>query len=123
VLGLSELMINAVEHGNLGIGYAQKSALIDQGRLADEIRERLARPEFAGRRAELEVSRDENEVRFLIRDQGAGFDWQGYLEMSPDRAFDTHGRGIAMSRIISFDRLEYRGCGNEVLAAVRLPAA
>lgn len=123
VLGLSELMINAVEHGNLGIGYTQKSALIDQGRLADEIRERLERPEFAGRRAELEVSRDENEVRFLIRDQGAGFDWQGYLEMSPDRAFDTHGRGIAMSRMISFDRLEYRGGGNEVLAAVRLPAA
>ena len=28
--------------------------------------------------------------------------------MSPDRAFDTHGRGIAISRLISFDRLEYR---------------
>lgn len=120
VLGLSELMLNAVEHGNLGIGYEQKSLLIEEGRLYDEIERLLGLPECRARQAELEIERVEGELRFVIRDQGPGFDWQAYLEMSPERAFDTHGRGIAMSRMISFDSLEYRGCGNEVKAVIRL---
>ncbi|HEX6736230.1 MAG TPA: response regulator [Azonexus sp.] len=120
VLGLSELMLNAVEHGNLAIGYQEKSQLIEADRLHEEIACRLADPHFAVRQAEVEISRRDGELCFLVRDQGAGFDWRGYLEMSPERAFDTHGRGIAMSRMISFDRLEYRGRGNEVEAAIRL---
>jgi len=39
-----------------------------------------------------------------------------YLEFSPERAFDTHGRGIALARNLSFTRLEYQGSGNEVIA-------
>jgi anti-sigma regulatory factor (Ser/Thr protein kinase) len=120
VLGLSELMLNAVEHGNLGIGYQQKTQLIENDYLHVEIDRLLATAEFGSRQAELLVSRSADELTYRVRDQGTGFDWEGYLEMSPERAFDTHGRGIAMSRMISFDRLEYRGCGNEVEAAIRL---
>ena len=120
VLGLSELMLNAVEHGNLGIGYQQKTQLIENDSLHAEIDRLLATAEYGSRQAELLVSRSAEELTYRVRDQGAGFDWSGFLEMSPERAFDTHGRGIAMSRMISFDRLEYRGCGNEVEAAIRL---
>lgn len=120
VLGLSELMLNAVEHGNLGIGYQQKTLLIENDSLHAEIDRLLATAEFGSRQAELLVSRSAEELTYRVRDQGVGFDWSGFLEMSPERAFDTHGRGIAMSRMISFDRLEYRGCGNEVEAAIRL---
>jgi DNA-binding response OmpR family regulator len=119
VLGLSELMLNAVEHGNLGIGYDEKTRLIDEGRLHERI-EQLLQSEASDKQAELEIERRGDELVFVIRDQGKGFDWQGYLEMSPERAFDTHGRGIAMSRMISFDSLEYRGRGNEVKAVIRL---
>lgn len=119
VLGLSELMLNAVEHGNLGIGYREKGQYIDAGGLAEEIARRLAHPDWRDKYAELTIERGEGELLFRIRDEGAGFDWGQYLEMSPGRAFDTHGRGIAMSRLLSFDRLEYVGKGNEVLAAVR----
>ena len=121
VLGLSELMVNAVEHGNLGIGYQQKTRLLDQGMFRDEIGRLLTLPEFSAKRAALELRRDAHELSFVIRDAGSGFDWQDYLEISPERAFDTHGRGIAMSRMVSFDRMEYRGTGNEVYAAVDLP--
>jgi len=120
VLGLSELMLNAIEHGNLGIGYRQKTALIESGLLYPQIDYLLTQPQYAGKAAELHIERGEREVSYVIRDQGAGFDWRGYLEMSPERAFDTHGRGIAMSRMISFDTLDYLGSGNEVRAAVRL---
>lgn len=121
VLGLSELMLNAIEHGNLGITYAEKSALGGGEHLAEEVARRLAMPDFAQRWAKVEFQRAAGELRFLIRDCGGGFDWQRYLEMSPERAFDTHGRGIAMSRMISFDRMQYLGCGNEVEAVVILP--
>lgn len=39
--------------------------------------------------------------------------------MSPERAFDNHGRGIAMARLLSFDQLDYNAVGNEVVAVVR----
>lgn len=120
VLGLSELLLNAVEHGNLAIGYERKSVLLEAGKLESEIDRRLKSAEFGERRAEVAVQRSNGELRFQIRDQGRGFDWQAYLEMSPERAFDTHGRGIAMSRLISFEQVEYRGCGNEVEAVIRL---
>lgn len=120
VLGLSELMLNAVEHGNLGITYDEKSVLIEECGLAEEIVRRLAKPAYTAKYAELVIERSAERIEFLIRDQGNGFDWQRYLEMSPERAFDTHGRGIAMSRLLSFDGLEYRGRGNEVLAFIQL---
>lgn len=120
VLGLSELMLNAVEHGNLGITYEEKSALGVGDPLAQELERRLADPANAGKRAVVSFLRLPDELRFLVRDSGKGFDPAPYLEMSPDRAFDTHGRGIAMSRLVSFDRLEYLGSGNEVEAVVFL---
>lgn len=120
VLGLCELMLNAVEHGNLGIGYERKTALIEDGELGDEIERLLSLPELNSRHVELQVRRAHGELTFRIRDQGAGFNWQNYLEMSPERAFDTHGRGIAMSRLLSFDRVDYHGCGNEVEAVIKL---
>lgn len=118
VLGLTELMLNAVEHGNLEITYAEKSALIAAHQLEAEIESRLQLPEFAARKARLNIVRSAAGVQFVIRDEGKGFDWLPFIEMSPARAFDTHGRGIAMSKLLSFDRLEFRGCGNEVVCRI-----
>ncbi|MDD5388840.1 MAG: response regulator [Gallionellaceae bacterium] len=119
-LGLSELMLNAIEHGNLGITYQEKSQLIAAGDLDEEITRRLADLIWGERRARIEFERGEREIRFLLRDQGAGFEWLDFLEMRPERAFDTHGRGIAMAKLLSFDHLDYHGCGNELEATVRL---
>lgn len=119
VLGLSELMLNAVEHGNLGITYEEKTRLIADGELAREIERRQSQPPYSGRCATLEFVRLVGELRFIIRDEGNGFDWREFLEIKPERAFDTHGRGIAMARLMSFQSVDYRGCGNEVVAVVR----
>ncbi len=122
VLGLTELMLNAIEHGNLAITYAEKTRLIAENRLEDEISRRLALPEFAQRRAWLSIRKTEASVSYTIRDEGEGFDWRPFIEMSPARAFDTHGRGIAISRLLSFDRLDYLGSGAEVVASVDVPS-
>ena len=122
VLGLSELMLNAVEHGNLAISYQEKSQLIARNALGEEIERRLADPLTGSRRARVEFERRGETLHFNLREQGAGFDWRAFIEMRPERAFDTHGRGIAMAKLLSFASLEYLGCGNEVRATVKIDA-
>lgn len=121
VLGLSELMLNAIEHGNLGISYQEKSELLAHDRMASELARRLTAPEYGSRRVTVEFHRQETQLRFVIEDEGDGFDWREYLEMSPDRAFHAHGRGIALARLMSFDELCYKGSGNRVEALIMLP--
>ncbi|KXX64102.1 response regulator [Marichromatium gracile] len=119
-MGLSELMINAIEHGLLGIGYEEKGRLLAQDALGDEIERRLARPEQASRWAELWLRREAERICFTVCDHGPGFDWAPYLELAPERAFHHHGRGIAMARQLAFSALDYQGRGNVVQAWVSL---
>lgn len=117
-LGLSELLINAVEHGNLGLSYAEKKFLRQEGDWSGEIEARLARPENINKQAVAEFEKLTDVLRFTIRDQGKGFDWRKFLEFDPERAFDPNGRGIAMAKQISFASLDYQGNGNTVVACV-----
>jgi response regulator RpfG family c-di-GMP phosphodiesterase len=120
LLGIMELLSNAVEHGNLAISYAEKGALIESNSLYKEIERRLELPEYRDRIASLRLTRTAEVLEIHIRDEGVGFDFRRYLDFHPDRALDPHGRGIAMARRTAFDELEYLGCGNEVKARVRL---
>lgn len=119
--GLTELLVNAVEHGNLGISYEEKRRL----RLADdweaEVARRLASADFSARQVRVGVRRHADRIEFTVRDEGAGFDWRHYLDFDPERAADPNGRGIAMARMMSFVSLDYRGNGNTVVAAIALP--
>jgi len=120
VSGFSELLINAVEHGNLGITYAEKSQLLAEGRWEEEVESRLQSPHYAENKVEVMLVKSADILSVKITDQGKGFDWEKYLQFEPERAFDLHGRGIAMSRIISFDQLEYLESGNSVVATVQI---
>lgn len=120
MLGLTEIMINAVEHGNLGITYAEKSKLNASDEWANEIERRLVSPSNIDKYASIEFTRNDSEITFLIADQGDGFNWEKYMEICPERAFDSHGRGIAMANSISFNRIEYFGTGNKVSVTVLL---
>jgi len=120
VIGMSELLINAVEHGNLGITYEEKGELKEKGSWQEEVQKRLEMPEYASRSVTVEMEKTDSYIYFKITDDGEGFDYNSYLEMDPDRAFDNHGRGIAMSRMLSFDTLEYVDKGNQVKVGVKL---
>lgn len=120
--GLKELLVNAVEHGNLGISYETKKRLCLENVWDEEVMRRQALSEYASRRVEVRVVRLPDRLEFTITDEGAGFDWQRYLEFDPERATDPNGRGIAMARKLSFASLEYRGRGNTVVAIIPLSA-
>ena len=122
ILGLQELLTNAVEHGNLAISYAEKGVLLLDDAWEAEVRRRLSLPEYRDRYVAVDFRRSGDGLHFVISDQGEGFDWAKYLEFSTERAFDIHGRGIAMASQVSFDALEYQGRGNRVAAMVRLDA-
>lgn len=122
VNGYSELLINAVEHGNLGITYAEKSSLLNEGRWEQEVQRRLRRSPYAERSVQVLLEITPSASVVTINDQGNGFDWQNYLDFSPSRVFDLHGRGIAMSRAVSFDKLEYIGNGSSVVVTVNRPS-
>jgi hypothetical protein len=52
------------------------------------------------------LERTLEELCLTIQDQGNRFDWTDFLEYSAGRAFDLHGRGIAMDTA-SFDAIEH----------------
>ena len=120
VIGLTDLLFNAVEHGNLHITYDEKTRLQETGEWETEIARRLSLPEFAHKKATVRFHRNAERIEFTITDQGPGFDWKRHLEINPDMVFETHGRGIAMARALSFDTMEYRGVGNEVVCTINV---
>ena len=120
VLGLTELITNAVEHGNLGITYEEKSRLNAKGDWESEVENRLALPAYKDKYATVEFNRNDNKITLVITDQGNGFDWRKFMTVSPERAFDSHGRGIALANSISFKHVEYLNNGNKVCVTVPL---
>ncbi|MBX9848035.1 MAG: response regulator [Rhodocyclaceae bacterium] len=118
-MGLAELLVNAIEHGNLGICYEQKRALRLADRWEAEIERRLALSDQAGRKAKVEARQTQDAWTFTVTDCGNGFDWQRYLTIDPERVYDPNGRGIAMAKQLCFSSLEYLGCGNTAVAIIR----
>lgn len=118
LLTLSELMVNAVEHGNLGITYEEKTRLRREERWHEEVARRQSRPENAGKLVRVDIVRDRSGLSIRIADKGEGFDWKRYLEFDPARAFDPNGRGIALARMSGAATIQYLGCGNEVMLRV-----
>jgi len=114
IMGVTELLINSVEHGNLEISYAEKTELITNGHWSDEIHNRLKQKQYQDKYTSVKFSYCKAEIKLTIKDQGNGFDFKKYLTVDPARAFDPHGRGIAVAAMISFDRIEFIGSGNEV---------
>lgn len=115
---LAELMVNAVEHGNLGIGYEMKGRLVVEGRLEDEITHRLSLDEHKDKRVVVKFLAKGTDVIVTIIDQGQGFDWKNYLEFDPIRLTDPNGRGIAAAHVLNTS-IEYLGDGNKVICSFK----
>lgn len=117
--GLFELIVNAIEHGNLELGYLDKGRLQQEERWEDELERRHADPRLGMRRVTVSQLHDGHSIRFTICDEGQGFDWQSYLSSPADAIMGgSHGRGILIAQKLSFDRIEYQGNGSTVVASI-----
>ena len=116
--GISELLINAVEHGNLEISYQKKSELVANHEWQNEINRRLDDPRYSERIVTVIFERKESACYIQITDEGNGFNWKEYMDVDPSRAMHNHGRGIAMANMLCFNKLIYNEKGNQVTGII-----
>jgi len=114
---IAELLINAIEHGNLQISYEEKTELIASSRWREELNKRANQPEYKNKTAEIIFSKENDVYSLQVSDQGNGFAWKKFLQINPSRALDNHGRGVARANMV-FSKLQYNKEGNKVLAII-----
>jgi DNA-binding response OmpR family regulator len=112
VIGLLELIYNAIEHGNLSIHGEEKIRLLKNGTLRNERERLLSLPQNAQKLVSIYFERQEHSIIVRIRDEGRGFNWQSYLS----RNNPNISSGIQLAQTVSFDQLHYNQIGNEVTA-------
>lgn len=115
-IGLEELFKNGIEHGNLGLNYEIKSELLEEDIYEQEIGRRLNLEENKAKMIRVSFEKENSQVSVHIRDMGKGFEFEKYLDFSPDRVYDLHGRGIAIANKHVFESIQYLKGGCEVTA-------
>ena len=120
IVGIIEIIINGLEHGNLGVGYKLKTELLKQGTWTEEVERRLLLPENEGKSVSASIEKTDDEIRFEFSDDGEGFDYKSYLDFDPMRSQDLHGRGIALAKAVVFDELSYLDGGSKVVASIKV---
>lgn len=123
IVGLTELMVNAVEHGNLGITYKEKGQLKMKRQWEEEVNRRLKLPGNQNKFATLNIEKASSGISIKISDQGPGFDYDNFLKFDPKRLSDPNGRGIMMTMNSGFTSVKYTGSGNKVECQIILPHA
>jgi len=97
-MAITELLVNAVEHGILGIGYEEKSCLLETDSVLDEIDRRMRDEKFSGRTAFVEVREFPDETVVFVCDEGDGFSWRDYVDADFAAKTGFHGRGIGLCK-------------------------
>ncbi|MBK9730617.1 MAG: response regulator [Chitinophagaceae bacterium] len=115
---ISELLSNAVEHGNAGLTYEEKTELIAFNQLASEVARRLALPENMHKFVTVKLTRTTEYFSILVEDMGKGFNFKKYLQFEDVRIFDNHGRGIAILNALY--PVQFLEAGNKVLVQIPL---
>lgn len=124
-IALREMLINAIEHGNLEISYEEKSEAMEQDNYLHFVQTRQQDPRFRDRVVELEYSIKAGMAIFKIADQGGGFNHTKVMQDMSNRANEgllAHGRGITMA-VNVFDSVEFNNKGNQVRLVKKLDSS
>jgi DNA-binding response OmpR family regulator/anti-sigma regulatory factor (Ser/Thr protein kinase) len=114
-IGLFEMLVNSIEHGNLEVSYSDKTRELSNGNYLRYISTKQSDPKYRSRSVTIDYIIDEKHVEFRICDQGEGFDYKKYLFTKQNSdANSMHGRGIQLAKNI-FDEIRYNEKGNEVI--------
>lgn len=119
-----EILINAIEHGNLAIKFEEKTAAMASGDYMAFLRNRMRDPELKNRKVYVDFMVDDEKIAFRVTDEGSGFDLEEHLSRleNPNAVQHLeHGRGIAMTRHV-FDKVVYNRKGNQVVLVKKIRA-
>jgi len=115
-LGLTELITNAIEHGNLNITFDEKTVASENNTFNELMESRIEDERYQGRRVTVTYEYNDEQCRWTIADEGDGFDVNQVPDPTKSENLESlHGRGIYFTRLF-FDSLEYLGKGNTCVA-------
>lgn len=110
---LREILMNAVEHGNLRVNPAEKRAAQKAGRYVEFLGEALKNPSAQNRRIRVAYSINQSRAWFQVSDEGPGFDHEAEMRRAAQGADVTGGRGLAMAATF-FDLVRFADGGRTV---------
>jgi anti-sigma regulatory factor (Ser/Thr protein kinase) len=115
-LGVQELVMNAIEHGVIGLGSKKKYELKRQKENAYKkyLNEQLKK--HIQCRITVGYVERETTIKLVVSDHGNGFDWKK-VSNNKRCGFYVDSMGIVISKD-NFDELSYNECGNVVTAVV-----
>ena len=122
ILGLSEIINNAIEHGSLGITFEEKSNALKASCFYPLAIERSQREPYKDRVVTVRsrIFPNLRRIEFFVADQGNGFNWHSLPDpKEKENILNRNGRGIMMARY-AFDEMIYNEIGNEVTLVVNL---
>lgn len=111
-MALGEIVLNAIEHGNLGISMEEKAKAVKKGTFEDLIKQRKKNPKYAQRVVTIHVRMETNTLEYHIIDEGDGFDHQKEFDPDPHRHIGS-GLGVQIAKTF-FHEVRYEGNGNRV---------
>ena len=112
---LMELLLNALEHGNLNISFEEKTKWLEEhGDVFSLIAERAHDPRYANRKITISYSIGKLKSIFSITDDGEGFNWRAHLGKKQEINDLMHGRGINLATEL-VAKLAYNERGNQVM--------
>ncbi len=121
---LREMIINAMEHGNMHINFDQKTQAQMDGTYFQLIQKKQKEIHGEKQFVDIEYVLRENLVGYRITDHGDGFDAKHYLKNAVLTKLNeegiAHGRGIMMT-ISVFDVVRYNDKGNSVTLLKKFP--
>lgn len=114
-VGLREVLVNSIEHGNLGISFSEKSEATMSGDYLAYIVARQSDPSCESKKVTVDYRYDGKSVSYTITDDGEGFDTAVILERAKNVTPDNlaHGRGLIMALGV-FDDVQFNDKGNSV---------
>jgi CheY-like chemotaxis protein len=121
-MALREALINALFHGSLEIDPNQMQEALDKLRRGEKvslIEDPRSQPAYRDRRIFVDVRISPEQARFLVRDEGPGFDVAAVPKARGPEALEPgRGRGLALMRTF-MDEVTYNQAGNEVTMVKR----
>lgn len=121
-IALREALLNAILHGNLELPPDEVQRIREATELEKQmslIEPRRQQAPYKDRRVYVQALLTREEIRFLVRDEGPGFDPESLPKPTDLGALDgDRGRGLALMRTF-MDEVKFNEKGNEVLLVKR----
>lgn len=112
-LALHEALMNAIHHGNLELDSQLRED--DDSAYYQLAEERRSLPPYCDRQVYVDLQETQTERRYVIRDEGNGFDPSAlhFDPEDPEHLLRNHGRGLLLIRMF-VDRVTFNDIGNRI---------